>query len=171
MSVAPIDYDDTFTVTDAQYAAALRDQQIDRARRLWLVTADPDEEPLEVTVAPAGLAEQSELMAHAALALLEHVLRTKPTKTEVQAILAAAWPWTSHLPEHDVIALVDELGALLLGQRSTPKRDAAARQLLIEWEHTAEVWADPELRERLAGPLSLDGAPVLRPGDEAGGAE
>lgn len=163
MSVAPAEYDDDVTVSDEHYARALEGQQSARARRFRLVSNDPAGEPLEVAVPPIEAAEQSELMAQLALRLLESVLRTTAGKTEVQHILTTAWPWAAHLPEHDIIAMVDELGTLLLKMDPSAARDAAALQLLIEWDYTAEIWADPELRERLRGPIELDG-PVPIPG-------
>jgi hypothetical protein len=180
MSVAPIEYGDDgvelVPVTDEQYALALESQRLGRSRTLRLVldSAAPDSgESVDVSMTSVAQAEQSFLMTRLALLMLERELRTTAGKKEVQEILTKAWPWTRHLPNTALIAMVDELGQLLLAPKA-PDRDDAATQLLIEWEHTAEVHADPALHAILTreyndaddfGPVPI---PDEREGEDVG---
>lgn len=173
MSVAPIDYggdetESSVTVTDAQYADALDAQRLSRARSLRLVTDHPGNAPIDVAIYPIEQAERSELMGQLALRLLEAALYHPSGKKEVTGIIATAWPWAGHLPTHELGEMVDELAALLQHGPATEERDAAALQLLTEWQHTAEIWADPQLHDRLTRKHEFDGPVVPRPGDEAG---
>lgn len=68
--------------------------------------------------------------------------------------------WVDLLPPDDVDAMADEfLAAASVGDL------AAVSQLLIEWCHTAEIYADPDLCRALSSPLGDFGV-VPRPGEE-----
>ena len=53
-------------------------------------------------------------------------------------------PWAVHLPEDEQQEMLAELG--IIDGLQLPRW----AQRLIEWQRTAEVWADPALRARLA---------------------
>ncbi|MET9130012.1 hypothetical protein [Streptomyces antibioticus] len=56
----------------------------------------------------------------------------------------ATFPWVRFLPEADVQVFTAELTDALRAPDSADK-DASIAQLLIAWQHTAEIHADPEL--------------------------
>lgn len=182
MSVAPIEFDDEvqdFPLTDEQYARALDGQQrsAGRHRRLRLVRGygrgaerktNVPADVVEVAVSSIEQATQSALMTKLALRLLERELGDVDGRATVRAVLSDIWPWTSHLPMSEFAGMLDELSAVLRSQPPCPERDAAATQLLIEWEHTAEVWADPELLDRLTADGGGDFGAVPIPEGEDG---
>lgn len=78
-------------------------------------------------------------------------------------VLTEELPWLRWLPEADrsacVRELVDDLAA------SIEVENFSRFHLdLTAWRHTAEVWADPELADRLTGDFVGDGGNVHRPG-------
>ena len=62
--------------------------------------------------------------------------------------------WVRHLPPDDVALLARELAEA---------SEASVPQLLIEWQHTAEIHADPQLRAPLSNPCGGDYGPALPP--------
>ena len=95
---------------------------------------------------------------------LRHLARTH--REVLAGVLAEDLPWIAWLPEGDratcVRELVDDLAASIEVENFT-----RFHQDLVAWRHTAEVWADPALAERLQGDFAGDGGEVPRPG--AGG--
>lgn len=92
--------------------------------------------------------------------LLAGVARRDPGL--VREVLPTAVPWVRFLPAADIETMADELvatteAAAALGNTS------AVSQLLIEWRHTAEVFADPELHAALTVQPLEDFGPVQRP--------
>jgi hypothetical protein len=77
--------------------------------------------------------------------------------------LADAHPWVRFLPSRDTDLFLDELIEV---SRASVELDtvAAIYQVITEWKHTAEVWADPELATAL-GPKAAgeDFGPVPMP--------
>lgn len=59
--------------------------------------------------------------------------------------LIALLPWTRHLPVKERWQMLDEVAA----------SDEPARTVL-EWLHTAQAWADPEILEALTRPMKLE---------------
>jgi hypothetical protein len=78
----------------------------------------------------------------------------------MREVLLTALPWVGFLPADDVGTMADEfMAAASVGDV------AAVSQLLIEWRHTAEIHADPDLYRALSSvPLGDFGA-VPRPGE------
>ncbi|HET8684193.1 MAG TPA: hypothetical protein VFM54_20315 [Micromonosporaceae bacterium] len=84
----------------------------------------------------------------------------------VRRMLPAALPWVRFLPD----TAIDELAAELVAAAyvaSLPNSLVPVSQLLAEWRHTAEVYADPELHAMLTRPTEDDFGPVPAPGPAA----
>ncbi|MEV7525853.1 hypothetical protein [Streptomyces sp. NPDC091371] len=56
--------------------------------------------------------------------------------------------WLRYLPDRDMQDFFDEL-VTALGAPASPDKNAAVAQLITEWQHTAEVHADPKLKAAL----------------------
>jgi hypothetical protein len=82
----------------------------------------------------------------------------------VREVLPTALPWVRFLPAADVNAMADEFVATTEAAASIGNT-AAVAQLLIEWRHTAEVHADPDLHRALTEQPLADFGPVSRPAD------
>jgi len=69
-------------------------------------------------------------------------------------------PWVDFLPADDVETMMGEfIAAVSVGDL------AAISQLLIEWRHTAEIYADPDLYRALSSVPLGDFGDVPRPGE------
>ncbi|GAA3426564.1 hypothetical protein ACWDTT_16600 [Streptosporangium sandarakinum] len=77
-------------------------------------------------------------------------------------------PWTRFLPASGVEELLASLSEIAPAAASLGNL-APVTQLLVEWRHTAEIYADPQLFAALTAPRGDDFGPVPRPGDEATG--
>jgi phytoene dehydrogenase-like protein len=77
-------------------------------------------------------------------------------------ILPQALPWVTFLPVKAVDALVEELVATLRAAVSIDNLWPVS-QLLVEWRHTAEIYADPALYAAATRLLGDGGGPVPRP--------
>lgn len=71
-------------------------------------------------------------------------------------------PWMADLPECDRRLFAEELSQLMAEAAETDDL-APVQQALREWRATAEVHADPELSQRLSGPIVANGPRVPRP--------
>jgi hypothetical protein len=83
-------------------------------------------------------------------------------RTLVTDVIPEVFPWVRFLPAEDVRAFVVELVDTL---RAVEDLDTSApvAQLIIEWQHTAEIYADPELLKALTRDLDGDFGPVPPP--------
>lgn len=75
----------------------------------------------------------------------------------ITALTPAVLSWARFLPQEDVSAMVDEI-VELVGATASVENLAPLAQLLIEWQHTAEIYADPELYAALTKPLTREEA-------------
>jgi hypothetical protein len=91
--------------------------------------------------------------------LLAGVARRSPTL--LHELLPTALPWVRFLPAADIEAMATEFVAATEAAASLGNT-AAISQILIEWRHTAEIHADPDLHRALTQPLD-DFGPVSRP--------
>jgi hypothetical protein len=94
------------------------------------------------------------------VALMQHHAEVRGLVTDV---MPKAFPWVRFLPREDMRAFVVELVETLeaAGSLGTP---APVVQLIAEWRHTAEVYADPRLLDILRGDVGDLGevsAPVV----------
>ena len=94
--------------------------------------------------------------------LLAGVARRDPGL--VREVLPTALPWVRFLPAADIDAMAGELVATTEAAAAIGNT-AAVSQLLIEWRHTAEIHADPDLHRALTQPLDNFG-PVPRPTEQ-----
>lgn len=119
--------------------AALR---ASRSRSVRLHRRD-DEDLLLIT---ASRAEQNAEMTSVATGLLEAFADDESGRAQLRRILPRVFPWARYLPDGDVDQFVVEiLDALhVAGSMDSP---VALTQAVTEWRHTAEVHADPELRD------------------------
>lgn len=94
--------------------------------------------------------------------LLAGVLRELGGPEAVGRVLPAILPWVRFLPADAVDELVQEF---IETTRAAAEINNVApiAQLLTEWRHTAEVYADPELNAILAGPHHGDHGQVPMP--------
>jgi hypothetical protein len=77
----------------------------------------------------------------------------------VRDVLANALPWTAFLPDDDLDVFLDELSLVARGAADLDNLVPVA-VLLAQWRHTAEVHADPALRETLTAEPDGDLGPV-----------
>jgi hypothetical protein len=77
-------------------------------------------------------------------------------------ILPQALPWVTFLPNGAVDGLVEELVDTLQAAVSIDNLWPVS-QLLVEWRHTAEIYADPQLHTAATRALGDDDSPVPRP--------
>jgi hypothetical protein len=81
----------------------------------------------------------------------------------VREVLPEALPWATFLPDDDVDVFLAELSLVARGAADLDNLTPVA-VLLAQWRHTAEVHADPALREILTAELDGDLGPVPEPG-------
>ena len=70
--------------------------------------------------------------------------------------------WVAVLPECDRRLFAEEMSRLMTEAADTDDL-APVEQALREWRATAETFSDPELAQRLTGPLVADGERVPAP--------
>lgn len=110
-----------------------------------LVHRRGDEEDLVLTTASRAeeVREVVSFTTSLFVALLHH---SKEAREMIAELMPTVFPWVRFLPpeekEHFVVELVELLEAS--NSLGTP---APVIQLITEWKHTAEVWADPRLVE------------------------
>jgi hypothetical protein len=80
----------------------------------------------------------------------------------VRDVLPVVLPWVRFLPDEDVAQLASEFVSTAEAAAAVGN-SAAISQLLSEWRHTAEIYADPELHQALTSPLLGDFGAVPRP--------
>jgi hypothetical protein len=86
----------------------------------------------------------------------------------IRRLLPDALPWLTFLPEEDFDAFVTELVTVARGAADLGNL-APVAVLLTQWRHSAEVYADPVLLERLTAEPEGDLGPVpVPPGTQAG---
>ncbi|GAA4717404.1 hypothetical protein [Promicromonospora umidemergens] len=101
---------------------------------------------------------------HEVIELVARLLVTiaQSQRASLADLLPGALPWMRFLPHADAETMTAEFidaaeAAAALGNT------AAINRLVVEWRHTAEVHADPDLRRALADPELGDFGPVDRP--------
>jgi hypothetical protein len=94
--------------------------------------------------------------------ILAALLRERGSADMVRRVLPDVLPWTRFLPADAVDELVSEF--IATGHAAvTVNNLAPISQMLVEWRHTAEVYADPELHAILSRPHEGDFGPVPPP--------
>ncbi|MGW5422312.1 hypothetical protein [Streptomyces sp. NPDC003943] len=117
----------------------------------------------DLVLTTAARAEQDQTVVSAATRMLAAMARREPGSTELLLdILPDAFPWVRFLPESDVHAFAVELVDTMRAADSVGNT-AAVAQLLIAWQHTAEIHSDPELLAALTADHGTDYGPVPDP--------
>ncbi|UWP83015.1 hypothetical protein [Dactylosporangium fulvum] len=108
----------------------------------------------DIVVTTASRHEQEREVVKAAIEVLAYLAEADPVAAG--KIAAHAFPWLRLLPDEDLDAFLDEfLGILRAGLDLD--NFGPVWQLIIEWKHTAEVHADPELVAILKQPAEDHG--------------
>ncbi|MEU6556650.1 hypothetical protein ABZ915_41375 [Streptomyces sp. NPDC046915] len=119
----------------------------------------------DLVLTTAARAEQDRTVVAAATRLLSAMSRREPGSMELLLdILPDAFPWVRFLPEADVHAFAVDLVDTMRAADSIGNSSSVA-QMLIAWQHTAEVHADPELLAALTRDHGEDYGPVPDPQD------
>lgn len=130
-----------------------------------LVLHRRDGEDLVLTT--AARAEQDQTVVSAATRMLAAMARREPGSMELLLdILPDAFPWVRFLPEPDLHSFAIELVDTMRAADSLGN-SASVAQMLVAWQHTAEVYSDPALLAALTRDHSEDYGPVADPRDVA----
>ena len=137
----------------ARTAARLASTRALRLRRrdaddLVLMSADRAQQEIEVVDLTARL--------------LAGVLDQHGGADLVRQVLPTVLAWVRFLPPAAVDELAAEFAATVHAATEVGTL-APVSQLLIEWRHTAEIYADPELHMALTQPHEGDHGPVTAP--------
>lgn len=128
------------------------------------LSGDGERKTFETTVSRA---EQDQTVVSAATRMPAALARREPGSMELLLdILPDAFPWVRFLPEADLHAFAVELVDTTRAADSVGNSVLVA-QLLIAWQHTAEVHSDPELLAALTSHREGDYGPVPDPQDVA----
>lgn len=73
------------------------------------------------------------------------------TEKQTGDLLLQVFPWMDFLPESDRVEFAFELTSTLEGSDESDCF-VLVGTLVRQWKNTADIWRDPELRRRLAGP-------------------
>ncbi|MGA5429148.1 hypothetical protein ACPCVL_20430 [Streptomyces koyangensis] len=121
----------------------------------------------DLVLTTASRAEQDRTVVSAATRMLLAMARREPGSMELLLdLLPDAFPWVRFLPEADVHAFAVELVDTMRAADSVGN-NASVAQLLVEWQHTAEVHSDPELLAALTRDHGDDYGPVPDPREVA----
>lgn len=122
---------------------AVRKVQRSPSRSVHVRRRGADEEDL-VLVTASRAAEATEALSVTTRLFVELMKHDDRMPTLVTEIVPAAFPWVRFLPAEGVRAFVIELvGVLEAGEALG--NPAPIVQVITEWRHTAEIYADPEL--------------------------
>jgi hypothetical protein len=117
----------------------------------------------DLILTTAARAEQDQTVVSAATRMLAAMARREPGSMELLlGILPDAFPWVRFLPEPDLHAFAVELVDTMRAADSLGN-SASVAQLLIAWQHTAEVYSDPELPAAPTQDHGEDHGPVPDP--------
>ncbi|GAA0641217.1 hypothetical protein GCM10009601_34130 [Streptomyces thermospinosisporus] len=117
----------------------------------------------DLVLTTAARAEQDQTVVSAATRMLAAIARREPGSMELLLdLLPDAFPWVRFLPESDLHAFAVELVDTMRAADSVGN-SAAVAQLLIAWQHTAEVHSDPELLAALTRDHDEDYGPAPDP--------
>lgn len=121
----------------------------------------------DLVLTTASRAEQDRTVVSAATRMLLAMARREPGSMELLLdLLPDAFPWVRFLPEPDLHAFAVELVDAMRAADSVGN-NASVAQLLVEWQHTAEVHSDPELLAALTRDHGDDYGPVPDPREVA----
>jgi len=128
------------------------------SRALRLRRRDAD----DLVLMEAARAEQEGEVIDLTAKLLRGVLREEGGLNLFRHVLPTVVPWMRFLPAAAVEEMVGELADTILAAAAVNNL-APISQLLVEWQHTAEIYADPELYAILTAAHEGDHGPVPEP--------
>jgi hypothetical protein len=120
----------------------------------------------DLVLMSADRAQQEGEVVDVAARLLAGVLASSGGAELVRQVLPTALPWVRFLPTAAAGELATEFVATAHAAAAVDNM-APVAQLLAEWRHTAEVYADPELHAALTRAHEGDHGPVTVPGPPA----
>jgi hypothetical protein len=97
--------------------------------------------------------------------LLASLARSENTEV-IRRLLPDALPWVTFLPDADFDVFITELVTTARGAADLGNL-APVAVLLTQWQHSAEIYADPVLLETLTAEPEGDLGPVPAPPDQA----
>ncbi len=121
----------------------------------------------DLVVMSAARAEHEREVIELTARLLSSLVRHAGGHALLEELLPEVLPWIRFLPAADLSILVQEFIDVTEAAASVDNV-APIAQLLLEWRHTAEVHADPQLHALLLTPRGEDHGPVLPPDLEDG---
>ncbi|MGH3942910.1 MAG: hypothetical protein ACRDTG_30665 [Pseudonocardiaceae bacterium] len=127
-------------------------------RALRLRRRDAD----DLVVMSAVRAEREREVIELTARLLTSLVHHPHGHALLQELLPEVLPWVRFLPAADRHLLIQELTEVTEAAAAIDNV-APIAQLLLEWRHTAEVHADPELHALLSTPRAEDHGPALPP--------
>ncbi|MFE1574659.1 hypothetical protein [Streptomyces fradiae] len=117
----------------------------------------------DLVLTTAARAEQDRTVVSAATRMLAAMARREPGGMELLLdVLPDAFPWVRYLPDPDLRAFAVELVDTMRAADSVGN-NASVAQLLTAWQHTAEVYSDPELLAALTRDHGEDYGPAPDP--------
>ena len=134
-----------------------------KVRALRLRRRDAD----DLVVMSATRAEREREVIELTARLLSSLALHPDGHALLQELLPDVLPWMQFLPVADRYLLVREFIDVTKAAASVDNVSPIA-QLLVEWRHTAEVHADPELHALLSTPRGEDHGPVVPPDSKDG---
>ncbi|NKQ57490.1 hypothetical protein HFP15_31965 [Amycolatopsis sp. K13G38] len=136
----------------------LKKLQLSPGQALRVHRRAADEEDLLLTL--SSRAEQARQASSAAAGILAVLVGyNDETRSAAMRVVPKVFPWARFLPPEDLTAFVTELVETLEAADSL-ENPAPVTRVLDAWHHTAEIHADPALRETLTqegedlGPVS-----------------
>jgi len=116
----------------------------------------------DLVLRTAERAAQEDEVVDLSARLLAGLVHDEGGMPVLRRILPQALPWVAFLPEGGADELLEELVATLRAAISIDNLWPVSR-LLVEWRHTAEIYADPHLHAEATRQLGEDGGPVRPP--------
>ncbi|MEZ0108749.1 hypothetical protein ABH920_002750 [Catenulispora sp. EB89] len=118
--------------------------RLDQAETLRLVRRNqPD-----LMLATVERAERDAEVYDVTTRLLVGIIAQEPSREVLRSSLRGVFAWTRFLPDDGVDEFLTEL--VDVARASAELRNLRpVSQVIIEWQHTAEIYADPELYGRL----------------------
>lgn len=87
--------------------------------------------------------------------LLVGIISREPSRDLLRSSLTGVFAWTRFLPDDAVDEFLTELVGIARASAEISNLRPVA-QLIVEWQHTAEIYADPELYRRLTREYSAE---------------
>jgi hypothetical protein len=134
--------------------------RLDGHRALRLRRRDAE----DLILMSADRVDSEALVLETTARLLTELIRDDVTRDALIRVLPRVLPWMHFLPEDSAVEMTNELIAVCAGA-SALRNIAPVAVTLSAWQHTAEIYADPELLSALRHehPAEDDFGPVPYP--------